>query len=1126
MKKINYSCPFWLFQGQKKLLKIMKLSIVINLLFVLSLSAKSGYSQENTFTINLNDVTVKDVIKTIEARSNYRFFYNDELSDVSRKVNVNFKEAPLDKILDELFDNTGIIFKELENNLIVITPQTSLQQQKVSGTVTDASNGTTLPGVNIQVKGTTIGTNSDADGNFTIEVPSINAELIFSFVGYVTEKITLSGNSVVNIKLVQDILNLQEIVVIGYGARKKETLTGSVSKIDGKDMQINPSPNVSSSLGGKIPGIISINTSGQPGKDDNRILIRGLGTLGDNDPLIIVDGIDVGSIDRLDPSDIESLSVLKDASAAIYGSKAANGVIIVTTKRGITGKPKIEYRYNYGLSQPTFKPDIANAYDYNTYLNAYFVANKEADKQMSASDLEKLKIGNDPDNYFANTDFWNAAVRKVTPVQRHTASIRGGTEQLKYFASVGFLNQESVFVNGADKYKQGNYRTNIDWQLNKYVKLGINLSGRVDSRTDPTTEMRDIWWMIQATNPRYPTHFSNGLPWEGKQEGWNPVIMGTDAGGKVATNNNSYQTLGTFEVKIPWVQGLSVDGWYSMDRSQGNERRQQYPWTVYGKADANGVHPPAISTRLGQISLYEKPSWSNSQTFNAKLNYAKKFGQHELSAFVAYEQNNYEYKWISSYRNDIIATNPDAQIFMGTALGQVADGSAEKNSRQNYISRFSYNFASKYYIDFTYRIDGSPIFPEKKRFGKFPGLSAAWRISEESFMKNNAPFINRLKLRASWGQLGNDRVDPYQYLTAYNYNAGQVFMGTSGDLLAGFIPGVNANPNITWEVAENRNIGIDVGLFDQLFEIELDIYQNSRNKILIERNASIPSYVGLTLPSENLGKMKNQGVEILLTHNKKFGDFAYSISGNFSYNNNTVVDIDETPNVLDWQKRTGKPFGAELYYQTDGLYSQTDIDNPAIAKYGGAAAGDIKIIDIKNDSMINGDDRIRMEKSLDVPRIMYGFGIKANFKDFDLNMVFQGAEKVYRYLYAADIGIRGNFLKEYYTDYWSETNLNGRWPKANPNTFGTTNDNDFYVLPAGYLRLSSMEFGYTLPKALTSMIYIEKLRVYFSGSNLFTVYNKLKHFDPEVAGDAGTKNARGYYYPKQRIFNFGVNVTF
>ncbi len=1120
-KLLQYLCPKK--RGLTKLLQIMKLTIFFILMGIFQVTA-SVYSQNEVLTFENKVLTMREVFKEVERQSQFRFFYNDILTNIDKQVALGSDKMKIDQVLNTLLSGTNLSFKILENNLIIISPTALLQQQKVMGVITDAVSGEKLVGVNIVIEGTTTGTISNKDGAFSIDAPSNNIVLMFSFIGYNTERVTYSGQTSMDIKLVPDITALGEVVVIGYGTRKKETLTGAISKIDGKDMKLNPSPNLTSSLGGKIPGIVSVNYSGQPGEDGNKILIRGLGTLGNNNPLIIVDGIDVGSIDRIDPNDIESLSVLKDASAAIYGSKAANGVIIVTTKRGAKGKPKIEYGFNYGLGQPTVKPKIANAYEYNKYVNAYYVANSEADKQMSDADLEKLRTGSDPDNYFANTDWWNTVVRKYAPIQRHTASIRGGTDELKYFASVGYLDQKSVFKNGVDRFSQNNYRANFDWQINKSIKLGVNLSGTFEEKTKPNTDMRDIWWMTQAINPRFPAYFSNGLPWEGKEDGWNPVMMVTDAGGTNVNKNNSYRNMITYEIKIPWIKGLSVDGWYSLDKGQTNNRQQQYPWTVYGRKNADGIYPPAIAKRLAQINLTQKADWYSSATFNSKLNYARKFGKHEVNAFIAYEQNKYDSNWVSAFRTDLISTNKDAQLFMGSQVGQNADGSASIINRQNYFSRVSYNYSGKYFLDATIRRDGSPIFPEGKRFGNFPGVSASWRISEESFMKNNVKSVNNLKLRASWGQLGNDRVDEYQYLTAYNYLDAQVIMGGANTVMPAFYPGVNANPNITWEVAENMNVGIDAGFFDHLIEVEFDVYRNSRKNILIPRNASIPDYVGLNLPNENLGKMRNQGFEILLTHNKKIGDFNYSISGNYSYNNNKVVDIDETPNVLDWQKKTGKPFGAELYYQTDGLYSQADIDNTNLPKYGGAKAGDIKVVDYSVDGKIDGDDRVRMDKSLDVPRVMYGFSIKGGYKGFDLNMAFQGAEKVYRYLYTADIGIRGNFLQDYYTNYWTESNQGARWPKANPNTFGSTNSSDFFVLPAGYLRLSSMELGFTVPKVVTNKVSLESLRFYFSGSNLFMIYNKLKYFDPEAASDG--KGIRGYSYPRQRIFNFGVNVTF
>jgi TonB-linked SusC/RagA family outer membrane protein len=669
----------------RKVIIMSKLSLLLLTCTVFTLYAGNSYSQQVKINLEMKNATLSDVINAIKKQTEFEFAYDSNLEKlILKNVSIHAKNENIDNVLSLLLQETDVNYKVIDKIILLSKNpvkttsgiERSTQQLKVTGTITDASNGAPLPGVNIVIQGTTIGTVSDIDGNYNIAVPGPDAALVFSFIGYVSETVKVNGRSSINLSMVSDIKDLQEVVVVGYGTRKKETLTGAISKINGTDIKVNPSPNLTSSLGGKIPGVVSVNYSGQPGEDGSKILIRGLGTLGNNNPLIIVDGIEAGSIDRIDPNDIESLSVLKDASAAIYGSKAANGVIIVTTKRGTKGKPKVEYGYNIGLGQPTIKPEIANAYEYNKYINAYYAANNEADKQMPEADLEKLRTGVDPDNYFANTDWWNTVVRNYAPIQRHTASIRGGTEELKYFVSVGYLDQQSVFKNGADAFTQNNYRTNLDWQLNKYIKMGINLNGRFDKKTKPNTDMRDIWWMTQAINPRFPAYFSNGLPWEGKEDGWNPVMMVSDAGGTTVDKTNSYRNMVTYEIKMPWVEGLALDGWYSLDKSQGNNRRQQYPWTVYGRENADGVYPPSISKRLSQVSLSEGSNWATTQTFHSKVTYAKKIGKHDISAFVAYEQNTYEYKWISSYRNGIISTNPDAQLFMGSQLGQVANGSA------------------------------------------------------------------------------------------------------------------------------------------------------------------------------------------------------------------------------------------------------------------------------------------------------------------------------------------------------------------------------------------------------------------------------------------------------------------
>lgn len=1104
------------YKGTKKRLNLRTALISLCMFAFVGTSAQTG-----TVTVKLQNASVKELFSAIEKQTSYRFSYRDAEIKGKGNVTISATNRELKQLLEGELSKLGLKYT-VSGNKIIVTPVAAAavaQPKKVTGKVVDA-NGEPVIGATIKEQGTANGTITDFDGNFALDVAD-NAMLEVSYIGYKSQELQAVAGKMLSVTLREDTEVLDEVVVVGYGARKKETLTGSISKIDSEDFKTNPAPNLTASLGGQLPGLISINPSGQPGADSNKLIIRGLGTLGDNTPLIIVDGIESSSFDRIDPNDVESLSVLKDASAAIYGAKAANGVIIITTKKGYEGKPIIEYGYNYGISQPTKKIKVADAYTYNKYINAVYDNSNESDKKMSDADLEKLKTGADPDNYFANTDWWDETIDNFAPIQRHTVSIRGGKEDIKYFASAGYLDQKGIFKNGVDSYNQFNYRAKLDWKIGKYVQIGANLSGILGNKLEPTSDMRDIWLLIASTNPRYPAYFSNGLPWQGRENGDNPVVMVTDKGGTVKEKSYNMSNILTYRIDIPKVEGLFVDGWYAYNWGNTKNRRQQYPWTVYGR-DSNGEYYPVQSKKLAQKTLTEKSTFFYSKTFNAKLNYVKKFGDHDLNVFIAFEQYRYHNDWLQAGRINMISTNSDAQLFMGGADGQTSNGSAYDSSRRNYFTRLSYNYKYKYFFDFTFRRDGSPIFPKDKRYGNFPSVSASWRITEEDFMKK-LPMFTNLKLRASWGQLGNDRVGEYQYLTNYNLVTDQNFFGNSNTLTSAFYPGVDPNPNITWEVAQNANIGLEADLWNRLLSFEFDIYKNQRKNILITRNASIPDYIGLKLPNENFGKMHNSGFEFTVGHEKKFKDFEYNISFNFSKNKNEVVFIDEAPNTLEWQKRTGRPLGSQLYYLADGLYSEEDIKNDKVIKYGGASAGDVKLIDYNKDNVINGDDRVRLDKYTDIPGYVYGFSLGFKYKDFDFSAVFQGAGQIYHYLSFEGLGTSSNFLSEVYTDYWTPSNPDARWPKPNPNLFAlnVTTYTTYALLPADYLRCSSMSLGYSLPKNFLSKIGIKNLRIYLNGSNLFTVYNKLKFFDPGAPSEG-----RGAYYPQMRIINMGATITF
>ena len=487
MKKNNYYALF--LGGHKKLLLMMKIFIVLSTLFSMAITANT-YSQKNV-SLDMSNAKIKDIFKAIEGKSNYRFFYNDELTDVNKTVTLTVNEGSIENILNRLFTDTDVSYTVLENNLVVVAPKRSIfQGVKISGAVNDASSGEPLPGVNITVQGTTLGTVTDIDGKYSIDAPNANSILIFSFVGYVTETIPLSGNSKIDVNLVPDIKSLEEVIVVGYGQQKKVTATGSITSVKGDDIIKSPTMNVSNSLEGRLPGLVTITTSGEPGYDGTTLRIRGSNTLGNNNPLIVVDGVPGRSLERIDASTIENISVLKDASAAIYGAQAANGVILITTKRGKVGKPTISANFNQGYSRPTRIPKMANAFEYATLLNEVDQYDGKTPR-YSADQLQKYQDGSDPWNY-PNTDWFKETLKPWSRQNYANLSVSGGSENMKYYVSFGTKSQDGFYYNSGTKYNQYDLRTNLDGNVNKYISIGVDVSGRMEDRNFPTRSASDI----------------------------------------------------------------------------------------------------------------------------------------------------------------------------------------------------------------------------------------------------------------------------------------------------------------------------------------------------------------------------------------------------------------------------------------------------------------------------------------------------------------------------------------------------------------------------------------------------------------------------------------------------------
>ncbi|GAB2787160.1 TonB-dependent receptor [Rhabdobacter roseus] len=1031
------------------------------------------------------------------------------------------------------------------------------QSVSVKGTITDEQ-GQALPGVSVVVKSTTVGTVTDGDGKYSVTA-SPGATLVFSFIGYLTQEVNVDNRSTVNVTLSTDIKSLGEVIVVGYGTQKKETITGSVVSVKGEDLVKSPALNLSNSLAGRLPGVTAVNRSGEPGYDGSTIRIRGANTLNNNGALIVVDGIPnrAGGLDRINPADIESISVLKDAAAAIYGSRAANGVILITTKKGKTGKPELSYSLNQGWSNPTVIPKVANAAQYTSMLNdlhiyelpvSEWAAANQAYKTtgsftrpngtvrnapFSPDAIRKYQDGSDPWGH-PDTDWFGATLKRNSPQVRHNVQLNGGTEAVRYLASLGYQNQDAYYINSATGYKQYDLRLNLDAKVNKYVNVNLGVVGRQEGRGFPTKSAETIFRMLMRGKPQEQAYWPDGRPGPDIENGENPVVITTDLSGYDRDTRNYLQTNGTLEIKVPGVDGLKFTGTAAIDYLSRNTKRWEIPWTLYQRGsgfEADGVTPVLVASRRGPAD--PNLNLGNNNQLNillgGVLSYDKTFGDHTLNLLAGTNRETIEGDNFSAYRRFFLSTTLD-QMFAGGDLQRNNNGGAFEIARINYFGRVGYNYKEKYIAEFLWRYDGSDIFPQETRYGFFPGVMAGWVVSEEGFWKNNIPTVNFLKVRGSIGQLGNDQIDRYQYLSTYGFRSHIIGNQEVKTLFEARIP----NRSITWEVATNSNIGMEGQLFNGDLFFELDAFWNKRTNILWTKNASVPQSTGLTLPRQNIGEVSNKGWEFNIGYRNQINDFKYNVSINGGYAQNKILFWDEAPGAPDWQRTTGKPMFTYQMYLYDGVFKdQAEIDANTInysAIVNTLRPGDMKYKDIGGrdangnptnvpDGKITPDDMIRNNRT-NIPLFTGGINLGGSYKNIDLTVLIQGAAGAQQYISTGESGNIGNYLLEVYENRWTIENPSSVHPRiANRSDQYFSGNNTYWLRSTDYVRLKNLEVGYTLPTSIISKIGMSNLRFYFNGMNLFTV-SEMKAFDPEAA------NATGYYYPQQKIINVGLTAAF
>lgn len=1004
-----------------------------------------------------------------------------------------------------------------------VTRSQQANTQKCGGVIKDAT-GEPIIGATVRKPGTTVAALTDIDGHFTIDVPE-GTMLSVSYIGYKDQTVRAARNMTVTLQ--PDVANLNEVVVVGYGVQKRASVTGSVASVQAKDLVTVKSANVTNALAGKLPGLRAVQRSGAPGDDGASIDVRGFGSA-----LVIVDGVQ-RDFSQIDPNDIESVSILKDASAAVYGFKGANGVILVKTKGGEKGKATINYNGYYGIQQITRYPRLYNGYEYASLYNEA-QQNVSVTPSYSAEELENFRNG------IGVTDWYNATIRKSSPMTYHNLSVSGGTDRIKYYFAAGFLGQEGIYRSGDYNYHRYNVRSNITATIRDGLKVGMQLSGRFDKREKPY-EPDPISRSIQMALPVTTIYANNNERYfTNPGDKGNPVQM-SQIGNIGYSRRNRHVFNGSVNIdwEVPWVKGLSVKGLFSYDYTNVGNKNWYKEFYEYGY---NATSDSYSVSRSHVISELTKQSNEDIKTNGQiSINYHNTFGEHDITGLLLWEAYDDNGDWFKAYRQfDVSAID---QINAGNTTNMDNGGNANEQAHEGLVGRINYAYANKYLAEFSFRYDGSYKFDPSKRWGFFPAVSLGWRVSEEKFFKDALPMFDNLKIRGSWGIIGDESsLSAFQYLSGYTYPSGSYVLGTNGSSPGASDRGL-ANRDLTWYKSKTFNIGFEGSVYNGLLSVEFDYFVRKREGLLANRLLSLPTTFGISLPQENLNSDKTQGYEIVLGHHNKIGKLTYDIKANFSTtrNYNRYVERAASANMYDnWRNNSnGRVKNIQWGKVAIGQFqSYEEILNSPIQDGNGNKSlqpGDIKYEDWNHDGIINDKDNQPIGRG-DTPFMYYGLNMSANYKDFDITIFFQGAA-------GHSVFTSGDFAAPFiqqglgngvsiWLDRWHRVDpsdpssewIPGKMPSLRPTGFSLNEQTSTWNKQKGdYLRLKTLEIGYSLPKKLLSHVGIQRLRVYVNGFNLLTFTSRkgmMKWMDPE------NSNGMFRYYPQMRTYNFGVNLTF
>lgn len=1079
----------------------MKLYIFLLFCSIGLAQATDSYAQKTTVNLKIQNQTVQNVLDEIEDQSEFSFFFNTRHVDLNRRVSVNANKSNIFKVLDTVFAGTNVRYSVVDKKIILSTDLSVAQQEKekkrITGVVKD-ENGEPVIGANVVEKGTTNGIITDLDGKYSL-LASPGSVLLVSYIGYNSQEVKIGKNDVINFLLHEDAKLLDEVVVVGYGTVKKGNLTTSVTSVKSDALTNRPVQTIADALQGQVPGL-NIVQSGRPGKASS-MQLRGATSLNaTGSPLLLVDGVP-GEFNYLNMDDIESITVLKDAaSAAIYGSRAAHGVILVTTKRGTEGKPTFRYNGYVGVNTPTDMPEVIGSAEYARIRNEA-QHNIGRGDVFSADEIQQFANGTDPNRY-PNTN-WLDLMFKNSITTRHSIAATGGSESVKYYLSGGFDHQTGVVPEVSQNVF--NVRSNVDVAITKKFNLSFDLRYLLRQK-DEVGGLDGIIIDVYKMNPTYVAFYTDGTYGDNANSVVNPIAYLHEKGHDL---DDTHDASGIFKMEYEFIDGLKLTGLANVNYVFGNV-------TSIGRQLSFTNFFTQKQSTLGQNTLSEKRTLKSYYNLQALLTYKKQFGKHSLDLLAGYQQENQKDDWISAYR-DGYPTDIIHVLNGGSKERWENDGNAEHWAIASFIGSLNYDYAGKYLLTFKMRSDGSSRFASGHRWSTFPSVAGAWRITGEEFMKETSSFLDDLKVRASWGKTGaSSGLGLYPSYTTIGM--GGVILNNAYKQTA-YLKTLG-NTDLGWEKTTMVDVGADALFLNNRLGVVFDYYIKKTNDILIE--LPVPMEYGLGKPKVNIGEVENKGWELDIKWSDRIGQVNYQIQGNLSNNKNKVLDLGGTGPWKNDYTDIGLPMKSFYGYEALGYFqSEEEIASSPFQNLKNKP-GDIKYKDQNGDNKIDGDDRVIIGDPN--PHFLYGLRLSAEYKGFDINMFFQGIGKKDYLMNGPGVQPLSDSGKgpvfEHQLDYWTENNREAKYPRILESNQATFNyeKSDFWKINAGYFRMKNLQVGYNFSNSLLKNSSFRNLRVYFSASNLFTIDNFVPGYDPE------TNNA--YTYPLARTYAFGLNVQF